>query len=122
MPEDAPPAGLARAEEKFRGLLESAPDAMVIADRQGKIVLVNAQAERLFGYPRGEMLGRSVEMLVPPRFRDNHPRHRAGYDADPRVKGDEERVLAAGCDGYVAKPIDTRRFPQTVAELLTKSR
>ena len=75
-----------RAEDKFRALLESAPDAMVIVDRDGRIALVNAQTEKLFGYTRAELLGNTVEMLVPARFRDNHSQQRGGYFAGPTVR------------------------------------
>ena len=76
------------AETRFRGLLESAPDAMVIikADSTGEIVLVNAQAERLFGYTREELLGRRLEVLIPDRLRDRHQHHRSGYASDPHAR------------------------------------
>jgi PAS domain S-box-containing protein len=76
-----------RAESKFRGLLEAAPDAMVIVDREGRIALVNAQTERLFGYSRSELLGQKVEMLIPAQFREQHPKHRTGYFREPKARG-----------------------------------
>jgi PAS domain S-box-containing protein len=75
-----------RAEAKFRSLLEAAPDAMVIVDPDGRITLVNSQTERMFGYSRGDLLGQTVELLVPAGFHDVHRKHRAHYVADPHPR------------------------------------
>jgi two-component system, cell cycle sensor histidine kinase and response regulator CckA len=71
------------ADHWFTGLLEAAPDAMVCVDGDGRIAVANAQAERLFGYAREELIGQPVEMLVPDEARQVHPGHRAGYVANP---------------------------------------
>lgn len=81
------------AEQRFRGLLESAPDAIVILDEGGTIVLVNARAAELFGYSRQELMGAPVEILLPKALGPRHLTHREGYMAEPRA-----RAMGEGLD------------------------
>ncbi len=82
-----------KAEQKFKDLLESAPDAMVIVNRDAEMVLVNARAVSLFGWRREELLGQKIDMLVPERFRAKHPENRNGFFAQPHA-----RPMGAGLD------------------------
>jgi PAS domain S-box-containing protein len=94
--------GRKRAEQKFTGLLESAPDAMVIVNETGEIQLANAETEQLFGYRRDELIGQPVEILIPARYRGRHPGHRARFFATPqaRAMGEGLELWGRRNDGF----------------------
>ena len=111
------------SEMRFRDLLESAPDAAVIIDQSGCIVLVNSQTEKVFGYPRAELLGQPLEMLLPPRFREAHPGHRADYGAAPKTRpmGARRELFGQRKDGSEF-PVETALSPLRVnGELWVRS-
>jgi PAS domain S-box-containing protein len=98
-----------KAENRFRALLESAPDAMVIVNSDGIIELINAQAERLFGYQRTELIGKILATLLPERLRDIHIQHRKGFFLNPKP-----RQMGAGLD-LVARRRDGTEFPVEIS-------
>ncbi len=98
-----------QVERKFEMLLESAPDAMIIVEGSGTIVLVNAQAEKMFGYTRGELLGKSVEALIPESLGPRHITHREKYMEHPTP-----RPMGAGLELH-ARRRDGSTFPVEVS-------
>ncbi|TAK58880.1 MAG: PAS domain S-box protein, partial [Bacteroidetes bacterium] len=98
-----------QSELKFRELIESAPDALVIVDRQGLITIVNSQTEKLFGYNREELYGKMVELLLPESYRKQHVLDRAEFFKDPQA-----RPMGRGLDLY-AKRKDGKKFPVEVS-------
>ncbi len=98
-----------KAERKFRDLLESAPDAIVIVNEQGNIQLINAQTEKLFGYLRNEIIGKTIELLMPDRYDKTHRSHRTHYFESPKV-----RQMGEGLELF-GKKKDGTEFPVEIS-------
>jgi PAS domain S-box-containing protein len=113
------------AEERFRGLLDSAPDPILGVDHEGRIVFANLQTEKMFGYERGEMLRQHVELLLPNRLKAVHARHREVYHAapTPRPMGVDLNLLARRKDGsefpveISLSPLETRTGVQVISAI-----
>jgi PAS domain S-box-containing protein len=99
----------AQTDERFRGVLEAAPDAIVVVNNKGEITLVNSQFEQLFGYRREEIIGQRVEKLVPGRFHLKHPLHRTSYFQELRV-----RPMGTGLELFGLRK-DGREFPVEIS-------
>jgi PAS domain S-box-containing protein len=95
-------AALRASEERFRHVVEAAPSGMILVDHQGLIRLVNARLEQQFGYGRAELIGQSVEMLLPERYRMDHPTHRGRFFAVPETRsmGEDRDLFARHRDGH----------------------
>jgi diguanylate cyclase (GGDEF)-like protein/PAS domain S-box-containing protein len=98
-----------KADQRFKDLLEAAPDAMVMVNRDADMVLVNSQAVNLFGWRRDELLGQKIEILVPERFRGKHPGKRSGFFAQPRA-----RAMGAGLELFGLRK-DGTEFPVEIS-------
>ena len=115
-----------QAEMQFRQVVESAPNGMLMIDPQGTITMVNKQVEAMFGYSREELLGQPVELLIPQRFRLNHPRHRTGYFSAPasRAMGVGRELFGLHKDGTEfpvelgLNPIDTPKGQLALASIV----
>jgi PAS domain S-box-containing protein len=94
-----------KAEERFRLVVESAPNAMVLVSHEGKITLVNSETEKLFGYTRQFLIGKGIELLIPARFHGKHPGYRKAFFAEPQT-----RSMGAGRDLYAVRN-DGSEFP-----------
>ena len=108
---------LKRAEQNLRNLFESAPDAMILCDEAGRILQVNATAERMFGYPRSELLGRQVETLMPERYREAHPLHRRSFHAAPQARSMGPGFMLYGLRGNGSEfPLEISLSPIQLGE------
>lgn len=98
-------SSLTKSEERFRQVVESTPSAMIMVDTAGRIEMINAQAETLFGYPRSQLMGRSIDVLVPERYRAGHPSLRADF-----LEAPQSRPMGLGRDLYALRH-DGTEFP-----------
>ena len=98
-----------KAEEKLKALIESTPDALVIVDSVGCIVIVNKQAEKIFGYHRSEIIGKKIEVLIPERFKTKHPHYREGYSYNSQA-----RAMGTGIELFARKK-DGTEFPVEIS-------
>jgi PAS domain S-box-containing protein len=98
-----------QAEKKLKALIESTPDALVIVDSVGSIVIVNKQTEKIFGYHRSEIIGKKVEVLIPERFKTKHPHYREGYSYNPQA-----RAMGTGIELFARKK-DGTEFPVEIS-------
>ena len=108
----------AAAETRLRRFLELAPDGVLIVDERGEIVLVNRQVEELFGYTREELLGQPVELLIPERYRPQHPAHRDGFmvASTARAMGQGMELFGRGKDGSESRsPSASARARKAIA-------
>jgi PAS domain S-box-containing protein len=96
-------------EARYDGILESMPDAILVANAAGRVVLANRQAEDLFGYAHGALRGMVLEHLMPARFRSAHMAHRCGFAAQPQV-----RPMGSGRDLYGLRS-DGAEFPVEIS-------
>jgi PAS domain S-box-containing protein len=118
-----------KAEERFRLVVESAPNAMVLVNNAGSITFVNKQTETLFGYGRDELIGNRLEMLIPERFRSRHPDHRTGYFVSPQTRsmGEGRELFALRKDGSEIQveiglnPIETSEGSLVLASIINIS-
>jgi len=98
-----------KTEDRFIGFLESAPDAIVIVDEEGKIQIINFQTEQLFGYTRGELIGKEVEVLMPSHYKNVHQVHRLNFATDPQA-----RAMGKGMELY-GQHKDGNVFPVAIS-------
>src|ERR1700752_1978129 len=104
-----PSSSVAVSDAVYRTLVDSAPDGIVIVGQEGRIVVVNSQTEKLFGYERAELLGQPIEILVPERFRGKHRGHRGGFLSNPQL-----RPMGAGLELHGRRK-DGSEFPLEIS-------